>query len=158
MTISALQGSVLGVVRPCPTSRKIERPETKKVSANSDHDLRVARKIARAKATHMSNAKWRKLFAALHELPNGCSVIGLKLVGRTVLGVPTPGPVFEFEDHFGECGGISFVPFSHIEFVGVSNSDTTNAALIQHLNTFGNWPITEDIEGILINGYEWGEV
>lgn len=128
------------------------------MSANSDHHLRVTRKIARAKASYMSNAKWRKLFAALHELPDGCPVIGLKLVGRKVLSMPTPGPIFDFDEHFGECGGISFIPFSHIEFVGVSNSGTTNAALIQHLGAFGNWPITEDAEGILINGHEWGDL
>ncbi|MEZ5986125.1 MAG: hypothetical protein R3B94_09255 [Hyphomonas sp.] len=103
----------------------------------------------------MSDAKWRKLFKALHALPGGPRQIGLQLIGRTVLSVPTPGPEFEFDDHFGECGGISFVPFSHIEFVRVSNSSTTNAALIQYLGVLGNWPITEEAEGILIKGYEW---
>lgn len=118
-------------------------------------DERVARKIARAKASLMSNAKWRKLFMALHDLPGGCPVIGLKLIGRTVLSVPTPGPTFEADDHFGECGGISFVPFSHIEFVGVSNSVADNAALVDHLEGYGKWPIVEEAEGILVRGYEW---
>ena len=119
------------------------------------HDERIARKIAGAKASLMSNAKWRKLFAALHELPGGCPVVGLKLVGRTVLSVPTPGPKFEFDDHFGECGGITSVPFSHIEWVGVSNGDADNSVLVDHLERYGEWPIAEEAEGILIRGYEW---
>nr|WP_321511980.1 hypothetical protein [uncultured Hyphomonas sp.] len=106
----------------------------------------------------MSNAKWRKLFSALHNLPGGCASVEIKLVAQpNVVSVPTPGPNFEFEDHFGECGSISFVPFSHIEFVRVLNALTTSSELIQHLNSFGKWPITELDEAILIHGYDWGE-
>lgn len=119
-------------------------------------DRRTVRKIAQAKTAYMSNAKWRKLFSALHNLPGGCAVVGIKLISHpTVLSVPTPGPDFEFEDHFGECGGVSCVPFSHIEFVGISNFRATNSELIQHLNAFGKWPVTEADEGILIQGYDW---
>ena len=46
--------------------------------------------------------------------------------------------------------------FSHIDFVGVSSFRATNSELIQHLNAFGKWPVTEADEGILIHGYDWG--
>ncbi|WP_139068980.1 hypothetical protein [Hyphomonas sp. ND6WE1B] len=121
-----------------------------------EQDRRTARKILRAKTAQMSNAKWRKLFSALHHFPGGCAAVEIKLVGhRNGVSVPTPGPHFEFEDHFGECGGISFVPFSHIEFVRVSNAIVTSSELIQHLHSFGKWPITAVDEGILIHGYNW---
>ena len=102
-----------------------------------EQDRRTARKILRAKSAYMSNAKWRKLFRALHDCPGGCQAIGVKLIGRTVLSVPPPGPDFAFDDHFGECGGISFVPFSQIEFVGISNSRMSNADLVAHLERRG---------------------
>ncbi|WP_321489127.1 hypothetical protein [uncultured Hyphomonas sp.] len=106
----------------------------------------------------MSNAKWRKLFSALHDFPGGCTAVEIKLVGNpNVVSVPTPGPNFEFEDHLGECGSISFVPFPHIEFVRVSNAHITSSELIQHLNSFGKWPITEVDEATLFRGYDWGE-
>lgn len=116
---------------------------------------RIARKIARAKVCHMSNAKWRKLFAALHELPDAPLVIGLKLINRAVLSVPTPGPDFEHDDNFGEYGGISYIAFSHIEWIGVSNSHASNSELISHLAAYGQFAIREEDEGILILGYSW---
>lgn len=82
-------------------------------------------------------------------------MIGIKLIGHAVKSVPVPGPEFEFDDSFGEFGGLTSVPFSHIEFVGVSNSEHTNAALITHLSAYGSWPIQEEEEGIIILGYEW---
>ena len=125
------------------------------MSISNDTEQRIARKIARAKIRHMSNSKWRKLFTALHDLPKRCPVIGIKLIGQQVLSVPIPGPIFEHNDNFGECGGISYVPFSHIECVEVSNTLMENDALIKHLSKFGQWPLREDPEGILVLGYEW---
>lgn len=125
------------------------------MSTSNDTEQRIARKIARAKIRHMSNRKWRKLFTALHDLSKRCPVIEIKLIGQQVLRVPTPGPTFEHNDNFGECGGISYVPFSHIECVRISNDVIENDALINHLRKFGQWPICETHEGILILGYEW---
>lgn len=122
-----------------------------------ERDKRIARKIACAKTRHMSNTKWRKLFAALHALPTPGPQIGIKLIGRSsVMSVPTPGPNSEFHDHFGEYAGLSFVPFSHIEFIEISNSSISNEALMDNLSDYGLWPIEKKAEGILIHGYEWG--
>ncbi len=85
-------------------------------------------------------------------------MVEIKLVDHpNAVSVPTPGPHLEFEDHFGECGSISFVPFSHIECVRISNALITSSELVQQLNSFGQWPITEVDEAVLIRGYNWEE-
>lgn len=117
---------------------------------------KIAQIIAKATVRHMSDTKWRKLFALLHELPGGCETIGLKLIGRKVLGTPPPGPFFEEETCFGGQGDLKSVPFAHIEYVGLSNSVVANADLLAFLSKHGQWPIVEEDEGILIIGYEWG--
>lgn len=122
----------------------------------TEAESRIARTIARARVCHMSNAKWQKLFAALHALPTPCTRIGLKLIGQgRVLSVPTPGPEFEFNDNFGECGGLSAVPFAHIEFVGISDAFAPPAELAGQLSAYGQWPVSVEDEGIIIRGYEW---
>ena len=125
------------------------------MSVHKEPAHKTAQMIAKAKARHMSDAKWRKLFARLHDLPGGCETIGLKPIGRKVMGVPPSGPLFEQGGCFGTPDDISGIPFSQIEFVGLSNRMVANAELIAFLSEHGRWPVVEEDEGLLIIGYEW---
>lgn len=138
----------------------------------NESERRIQRRIASARVNHMSNAKWRKLFAAIHSLPKYPGGVGIKFINDDRLFTePIPGPDFEYEDNFGECGGISYAPFSHIEFVQIPNkysrqllgprypetkfiNDVTS--LIERLTEIGSFPIQEYDDGIRILGYEWG--
>ena len=137
-------------------------------------ERRVQRRIAAARVKHMSNTKWRKLFAVLHSLPDPLGDVGIKFINdKRVFTGPTPGPDFEYEDNFGECGGISYAPFTHIEFVQIPNNyireldgprytstEFTNdiKALVERLAQVGSFPIQEYDSGIRILGYEWASV
>lgn len=121
----------------------------------SEPSHKIARKIAKAKERYMSDTKWRKLFAVLHQLPGGCESIGLKLVGRTVIGSPLPGPEFEHLDRFHVKDADENIPFSQIEYIGLSNRNVKNTEIKDYLSCFGQWPIIEEDEGIVIMGYNW---
>lgn len=129
----------------------------------NETERRIERRIASASIKHMSNAKWRKFFAALHDVLQPPHKIGLKFVGQDhVFIVPVPGPHFENEDNFGECGGISYALFAHIEFVRISrlypvagNATNNVEALIKHLNNVGRWSIQASDDDVFILGYEW---
>jgi len=125
------------------------------MTAHLEPAHKIEQKIAKATARHMSDAKWRKLFALLHGLPGGCETIGLKLIGRGVMGVPPPGPVFEQDHRFDGPEDLSGAPFMHIEYVGLSNRVIANTDLVAFLSQHGHWPIMEEDDGILIIGYEW---
>ncbi|MEP3890396.1 MAG: hypothetical protein ABJN69_08000 [Hellea sp.] len=126
-------------------------------------DRRLERRVASASVKHMSNAKWRKLFAVLHAAAPPLREVGIKFVNQDrIFSVAVPGPSFESDDDFGECGGISYALFAHIEFLQISKSDISTAnvsndiqALVELLNTAGLWPIQVYEEGIRIVGYEW---
>lgn len=116
---------------------------------------KISAKIAKAKICHMSNAKWRKLFRLLHDLPGSLQGIGLKRVGHKVIGIPIPAPECLSDDSFETAGALDKVPYAHIDYIGISNSRITNAELIAFLSKYGNWPFKEEDEGVLIIGYEW---
>lgn len=123
--------------------------------SHTEPDHKIAQIIAKATVRHMSDAKWRKLFALLHELPGGCETIGFKLIGRSVFGAPLPAPFFEQESCFSGEGSLKGIPFAQIEYVGLSNRVAPNTDLIAFLSKHGEWPVVEEDEGILIIGYEW---
>ena len=134
---------------------------------------RLAHRIAAASVKHMSDTKWRELFVALHALPKRPAGVSLKFVGDDRLfDVPLPGPVFECDDNFGECGGISYAKFAHIEFLQIPESSESypngpKYSTTQHSNDLEclekqlasarKYPITRYEAGIRIVGYEWTE-
>ena len=136
-----------------------------------EKERRIQRRIAAARVKHMSNAKWRKLFAAIHSLPGRFGDVGIKFIKDDRLFTePVPGPEFEYEDNFGECGGISYAPFTDIEFVQIPNkykreldgprypaTEFTNdvRSLVKRLAELGAFPIQTYDGGIRILGYEW---
>ena len=121
----------------------------------------------------MSDTKWRELFVALHALPKRPSRVSLKFVGdERLFDVPLPGPVFGYDDNFGECGGISYAKFAHIEFLQIPESNESypngpNYPATQHSNDLEclekqlgiarQYPIIRYESGIRIVGYEWTE-
>jgi hypothetical protein len=129
------------------------------------------RRIEAARVKHMSNAKWRKFFAVMHSLSKPLGDVGIKFVNDKRLFVGSvPGPTFEHEDHVGECGGISYARFTHIEYIQVPHkyerelegprypaTEFTNdvKTLIERLDEAGNFPIEAYDGGIRILGYEW---
>ena len=137
----------------------------------NETERRIQRRIASATVKHMSNTKWRKLFSAMHAIPDPLGNVSIKFINDDrVFTEPTPGPEFAHEDKFGECGGISYSPFTHIEFVQIPNKyhreldgpryppiEFTNdvQALVARLAQIGSFPIQEYDGGIRILGYEW---
>jgi hypothetical protein len=136
-----------------------------------EKERRTQLRIAAALVKHMSNTKWRKLFAAIQSLPDRFGDVGIKFINddRLFTG-PMPGPNFEHEDNFGECGNLSYAPFEHIEFVQIPNTynrkldgprypatEYTNdvEGLIGRLADIGSFPIQAYDGGIRIIGYEW---
>ena len=144
---------------------------TGKMNDISETERRIQRRIAAARVKHMSNAKWRKLFAVLHSLPEPLAEVGIKFINNDNLFTgPTPGPDFDYDDHFGECGGISYAPFTDIEFVQIPityhrevhgprypSTEFTNdvQSLFKRLAQVGSFPIQQYDGGIRILGYEW---
>ena len=132
---------------------------------------RLARRIAAASVKHMSDTKWRELFVALHALPKRPAGVSLKFVGEDRLfDVSLPGPVFECEDNLGECGGVSYMRFAHIEFLQIPESFQTfpygpnypaveNSNDLEYLETqlamVRKFPIRKHKVGKRIIGYEW---
>ncbi|MGY8769760.1 MAG: DUF6678 family protein [Pirellulales bacterium] len=119
----------------------------------------------------MSNTKWRKLFAAMHSLPEQLGDVAVKFINNDNFYTEViPGPEFEYNDNFGECGGISYAQFSHMEFVQIPNTfkraldgtcypstefKNNIQGLIERLNEIGCFPIQTYENGIQILGYEW---
>ncbi len=141
------------------------------MSNAAENRRRIERRIVAARIKHMSNTKWRKLFGAIHSLRNRLSNVGIKFLNDDRLFTDAiPGPDFDCDDNFGECGGVSYTPFAHIEFVQIPGKYTRkvngpqNAAteytndingLIKQLAELGSFPIVEYDRGIRILGYEW---
>ena len=136
-----------------------------------ENKRRIQRRIATARVKHMSNAKWRKVFATIHSFSTGFGDLGIKFINddRLFTG-QMPGPDFEYDDNFGECGGASYAPFSHIEFLQLPNqyrreldgprypaTEFTNdlKSLIERLGEVGAFAIQAYDGGIRILGYEW---
>lgn len=134
-------------------------------------EKRIQRRIASAAVKHMSNTKWRKLFSALHSIPDALGKVEIKFINDDRLfAVPPPGPDFAHEANFGECGGISYSPFTHIEFVQIpykchreldgSHCSPTEATdnlqkFVARLAQIGSFPIQVYDAGIRIRGYDW---
>lgn len=137
----------------------------------SEATRRIERRIAAASAAHMSDAKWRKLFAALHSFPGRLRGAAIKFVNDDRMFVePLPGPKFKHDDNLGECGGISYSRFAHIEFVQIPNRFASSpygprypetviendlSSLVDFLNKLGKFPIESCAEGIRVVGYSW---
>jgi hypothetical protein len=137
----------------------------------AEANRRIVRRIAAASVKHMSNAKWRKLFSAMHSNPKPLGGVAIKFINddrRFINAIP--GPDFKHEDNTGECGGISYQPFAHIEFVEIPNSYVISRygprypeteiqndldSFVDNLRKFGLFPIRKYDNGVRILGYEW---
>lgn len=119
----------------------------------------------------MSNTKWRKLFAALHSYPKDLDGIGIKFLrDERIFREGIPGPKLEFDDNFGEAGGISYSMFREIDYVMVPYEHETlpngpkypcvmvqnDIAMLKiHLENIAKFPIKELKDSIQIIGYEF---
>lgn len=119
----------------------------------------------------MSNAKWRKLFAVIRsraELPR--AVVFKFVRDERLFSEPIPHPPFEYDDNFGEHGGISYAPFEEIDYVEIPQEYEVHeygpeyppfkyqndiAGLVETLNQNGKFPIQIFDNGIRIIAYEW---
>lgn len=141
------------------------------MSDAAENRRRIERRVAAARVKHMSNTKWRKLFGTINSLPNRLGNVGIKFLNDDRLFEDiVPGPEFDHDDNFGECGGISYAPFAHIEFVQIPNRYNRKVngrygpatefmndinGLIKQLAELGSFPVAEYDCGIRILGYEW---
>ncbi|PHS05030.1 MAG: hypothetical protein COA78_15780 [Blastopirellula sp.] len=142
----------------------------KQITNANEANRRINRRIAAASVKHMSNTKWRKLFTAIHSVPR-LGEVAIKFINDDRLFTGSiPGPDFDHKDNTGECGGISFQPFAHIEFVQIPNLYHTSLdgprypnteiqndidSFVERLENTGSFPIRHYDNGITIIGYEW---
>ena len=136
----------------------------------SEKTQRINRRIAAATVKHMSDSKWRKLFEAIHSVTIPLCGVGIKFINDPRLFTESvPGPEFEHANNTGECGGISYQPLAHIEFVEIPSShqasiDDENSVVsvendlegfVERLGQKGDFPVQTIENGIRIIGYEW---
>jgi len=140
---------------------------------NSSNELqnRIDRKIASAKVAHMNDSKWRKLFNALVEQPEGSAGMRIKFVNdkRLLATFETLGPYAADETRFRDEMPSPYAPFREIEFLLIPKSlpsldrkrrlpDFYNdlAALITYLDGVAKFSIQTCEDGsIKILAYEW---
>jgi hypothetical protein len=140
----------------------------------AERERRIEQRISTARVAHMSNAKWRKLFAVMYAQPKPLGHVGFKFINDDrVFRETPPEPNFAHEDNFGECGGISHSLFRHLEYVEIPRQYQRNLngprypatefsndvqRLIEELAKVGQFAIQEDDRGLRILGYEWDVV
>jgi len=113
---------------------------------------RVDAAIARASASHMSDAKWRKLFAALRE--SGVGPVRWKFVrdDRVVVG-PVPPAHGVLERTLGDVLPYPYGPYREIEWVEVPVEQA--AGVIEALAALGQFPVRQVDSGLRVIGYTW---
>jgi len=113
---------------------------------------RVDAAIARATACHMSDAKWRKLLAALRELDIG--PLRWKFIREDRVFVqPVPPAHAVLERTLGDVLPYPYGPFREIEWVEVPAERA--AGVVEALATLGQFPIQRLDSGVRVVGYTW---
>jgi hypothetical protein len=100
----------------------------------------------------MSNAKWRKLFAALR----GCAVGHLRwkfLRDDRVFVQLLPPPVAVLEQTLGDVLPYPHGPFREIEWIEIPVQ--LAAGLIEALAAVGQFPLEQHDTGVRVIGYTW---
>jgi hypothetical protein len=130
---------------------------------------RLERKIARAKVSHMSNTKWRKLFRLLHSLE--ARVLLWKFVGDDrVFRSSVPAPDGLLETGLGDVLPYPHGPYRAIEWIEVPRSYSDPRAdenrplpertqelncIIAALDEAGEFPAAVLDSGVRIVAYTW---
>lgn len=113
---------------------------------------RIDAAIARASVCHMSNAKWRKLFAVLRELEVG--PVRWKFVrDNRVFLHPVPPADALLEKMLGDVLPYPYGPYREIEWIEVPAERA--AGVIEALAAIGQFPIQRLETGLRIVGYTW---
>jgi hypothetical protein len=113
---------------------------------------RIDAAIRRASACHMSNAKWRKLFAALREL--GVGPLRWKFVrDDRVFVQPAPPAHAVLEQMLGDVLPSPCGPYREIEWIEVPAERAPG--VIEALAAVGQFPIQQLDSGVRVVGYTW---
>ena len=113
---------------------------------------RVDATIARASACHMSDAKWRKLFALLRELDVG--PLRWKFVRDDRIFVqPAPAADAELERTLGDVLPDPYGAYREIEWVEISTERA--AGVTEALAAVGQFPVKQLDSGVRVVGYTW---
>ncbi|WP_445363546.1 hypothetical protein ACJJIQ_02045 [Microbulbifer sp. ANSA003] len=133
---------------------------------------KIEQLIQRAKLAHMSNAKWRKLFKICGEYSQSIGGIMWKFVGCDTLincTICVTDCLLD-EERFADYFPNPYAKLNEIEWIFIPykysdpNSDPKRplpllennlTALIEHLEKYCKFPITNTENGIKIIGYEW---
>jgi hypothetical protein len=117
-----------------------------------ERQRRIDATIARASATHMSNAKWRKLFVLLRDLQ--VWEIRWKFVhDDRVVSYWSPPEWGLGADAFGDIMPYPGGPYREIEWVEIPAERA--AGLIEALSARGQFPVQQLASGVRIIGYSW---
>jgi hypothetical protein len=108
--------------------------------------------IAKASVRHMSNAKWRKLFAALWELGG----VGLRwkfVRDERIFSAGSPPPGAVLDQTLGDVLPSPYGAYREIEWVEVpaAHADRVEQALAQA----GKFPLVRSATGLRVVAYEW---
>jgi hypothetical protein len=115
-----------------------------------EQQRRVDAAIAGASACHMSDAKWRKLFAVLRELEVG--PLRLKFLrDERLFACPAPPEYAVLVHGLGDVLPYPFGPFREIEWVEVPAEQAAGVA--QALAAVGQFPLRQVESGIRVIGY-----
>ena len=113
---------------------------------------RVDAAVARATASHMSNTKWRKVFAALLEL--GVGPVRWKFVGDDHVFVQSVPPAHAvLERMLGDVLPYPYGQYREIEWVEVPAARA--AGVIEALAAVGQFPVRQCDTGLRVVGYTW---
>lgn len=117
-----------------------------------ERQRRIDAAIAGASARHMSDAKWRKLFAALAAL--GVGPVRWKFIrDDRVFEQPVPPAHAVLERSLGDVLPDPYVPYREIDWVEVPADRAAGVAAA--LAAVGEYPVREHEGGIRIVGYSW---
>lgn len=138
----------------------------------SDKEDKIIAKLNSAKASYMSNAKWKKLFAAFDSFAGKIDSVKWKFVfNETASKNNIRGVLSCLEgNRFGDCHPSPYAELRYIDWILIPaefedpRSDNKRALpklkndIVQfkmHLKKHGEFPIFETKDGLMIKGYEW---
>jgi hypothetical protein len=117
-----------------------------------ERQRRVDAFIATATACHMSDAKWRKLFAILRRL--GVGRMAWKLIREDQITWQEPPPEWALMDTcLGDFGLTPAVPYREIDWVEVPAERAAGVA--EELAAVGQFPVQQRDTGLRVVGYSW---
>lgn len=117
-----------------------------------ERQRRVDAAIARASASHMSNAKWLKLFTVLRDY--GVGPLHWKFVRQDeVATCPIPPAWGLRADGLGDVLPYPHGPYREIEWVEVPTAQA--AGVVEALAAVGQFPVRQLDSGVRVVGYTW---